>query len=185
MNSILDRIAFYNPRHIRQSKNKRKRWRLKPDDILIPGKIQTPIKVFGYRKKLILNQTPAEKEFIRLLKILKADKLFHPQEVLFGFILDFYAPKLFLGIEIDGSSHNGKEEYDKKRSSILAANGIEIIRFTNNEVLTDQPFLINLLRKIIKVRKKLAKLRTTRKFCKVYLASDYSQDRLKALIPIS
>ena len=35
------------------------------------------------------------------------------------FVIDFYAPKINLAIEVDGSSHIGKEEYDSKRQKYI------------------------------------------------------------------
>ena len=53
------------------------------------------------------------------------------------FVLDFYAPKIKLAIEIDGFSHfESKEavEYDKRRQEQIENYGISFIRFTNKEV---------------------------------------------------
>jgi len=51
-----------------------------------------------------------------------------------NFILDFYAPKIKLGIEIDGESHfenKCKRGRDIQRDKILSKYGIKIIRFLN------------------------------------------------------
>lgn len=40
-------------------------------------------------------------------------------------------------VEIDGDSHLGKEEYDAERTQQIAKDGIEVIRFRNEEVLLD------------------------------------------------
>jgi very-short-patch-repair endonuclease len=37
-------------------------------------------------------------------------------------------------IEIDGGSHVGKEEYDRKRTVFLEEQGFHVIRFTNKMV---------------------------------------------------
>ncbi|MFQ5717649.1 MAG: endonuclease domain-containing protein [Nitrospinales bacterium] len=52
------------------------------------------------------------------------------------FVLDFYCPKIKLGIEIDGDSHFNKnaETYDRERSRVIQSYGIKILRFNNNEV---------------------------------------------------
>jgi very-short-patch-repair endonuclease len=41
---------------------------------------------------------------------------FSRQKPLGPFIVDFYCAKLKLAIEIDGSSHDGREEYDARRT---------------------------------------------------------------------
>jgi very-short-patch-repair endonuclease len=57
------------------------------------------------------------------------------QKPLLDYVVDFYCDELALVIEIDGESHIGQEEYDKKRSQELGEVGITVIRFTNDEVL--------------------------------------------------
>jgi len=51
------------------------------------------------------------------------------------FIVDFYCAKLMLAIEIDGDTHDGKENYDLQRMKILNQYGVKIIRYTDDEVL--------------------------------------------------
>jgi len=65
------------------------------------------------------------------------DYIFYRQSVQYGYILDFYCPRLRMGIEVDGRVHNEQEqaEYDYDRDNQLARYGIEIYRFTNDEVL--------------------------------------------------
>jgi len=51
-----------------------------------------------------------------------------------------------LAIEVDGSSHDNKETYDKARQETLEALGIRFIRFRNEEVLTDLQGCITILK---------------------------------------
>jgi len=55
--------------------------------------------------------------------------------------LIFYCHSAKLAIEVDGSQHNEDEqhEYDEIRTSFLSAQGIHVIRFSNDEV--DNNFL--------------------------------------------
>jgi len=55
------------------------------------------------------------------------------------YILDFYCPTVKLAVELDGEQHNQCEnkEYDAARSEYLKAQGIEVTRFWDNEVLLD------------------------------------------------
>jgi len=53
------------------------------------------------------------------------------------FIADFYCHEMQLVIEVDGKIHDYQKEYDEKRSAILKAMGITVIRFANAEVLSD------------------------------------------------
>ena len=63
------------------------------------------------------------------------------------YILDFYCPAMKLAIELDGGQHNQCEnkEYDAARSDYLKAQGIEVIRFWNHEVLLDMQSVLTRL----------------------------------------
>jgi very-short-patch-repair endonuclease len=58
----------------------------------------------------------------------------HPANI---FILDFYCHELKLAIEIDGEIHDSEEikDYDVGRSAELGKFGINIIRFSNDQIL--------------------------------------------------
>jgi len=60
----------------------------------------------------------------------------HPIE---RFVLDFYCSEVRLAIELDGGQHNEPDARvrDKERTFFLSAYEIEVLRFWNNEVLTD------------------------------------------------
>lgn len=53
-----------------------------------------------------------------------------------GYIADFYcrSPHRKVAIEVDGSYHDGREEYDQKRNDILEQHGIMTIRVSNDAV---------------------------------------------------
>lgn len=55
------------------------------------------------------------------------------------YVLDFYCPALRLAIEIDGDSHYSEAgvRHDADRDKFLREQNIRIIRFTNNEVVTN------------------------------------------------
>jgi very-short-patch-repair endonuclease len=52
-----------------------------------------------------------------------------------GFVVDFCCHKARLVVEVDGPSHEESRDYDEQRSRVLAAEGYNVIRFSNNEVL--------------------------------------------------
>ncbi len=62
---------------------------------------------------------------------------FHRQKPLLDFIVDFYCSELFLAIEIDGSSHTHKQEYDNNRQARLEQEGIAFLRFDDGEIKND------------------------------------------------
>jgi very-short-patch-repair endonuclease len=59
---------------------------------------------------------------------------FHRQRPVDRYILDFFAPKLMLAIEIDGDSHRFKSDADAQRQMRLESLGIRFLRFGDSEV---------------------------------------------------
>lgn len=61
---------------------------------------------------------------------------FKRQKPIGRFVLDFYCTKAKLAVEFDGAQHFMPEgqESDANRTGYLNSLGIEVIRFTNNEV---------------------------------------------------
>ncbi len=81
--------------------------------------------------------TPASKlawQFLRGRKTLGLK--FRREQVIDGFIADFYCPSLGLVVEIDGGVHDDPDqaEYDLVRSECFAALGIKVARLRNEEV---------------------------------------------------
>ncbi len=97
-----------------------------------------------YRKALRNNMTTAEAMLWRVLKGRGAGGMkFRRQQGIGPFVLDFYCPEHRLGIEIDGSSHDYKYEYDEKRTEYLREQGIRILRFSNRQVFTSIQGVLN------------------------------------------
>lgn len=60
---------------------------------------------------------------------------FRSNKVAIGFIPDIYSELLKLIIEVDGSSHVGREEYDARRDRAFAAKGIQTVRIPASMVM--------------------------------------------------
>ena len=89
-----------------------------------------------YRRKLRRNQTDAEDRLWQRLRNRQLEGLKFFRQYSFGhFILDFYCPQCRLAIELDGSQHLAQQANDDKRTYYLNENGIEVIRFWDNDVL--------------------------------------------------
>lgn len=89
-------------------------------------------------KKMRKEMTVAERVFWEYVRKRRFPGLrFRRQQVIEGFIVDFYCAKLRTVIEIDGEIHNTRKEYDEKRDAILKGLGLRILRFTNEEVLNN------------------------------------------------
>ena len=84
------------------------------------------------------NQTEAEKKLWTMLRNRQIEGVkFRRQFAISNYIVDFYCPELKFGVEVDGGKHY-ETQYLKKdviRTRQLARHDIEIIRFSNNEVL--------------------------------------------------
>ena len=83
------------------------------------------------------NPTAAEKKlWYEVLRNKQLENLkFTRQKPLDEYIVDFYCAERMLAIEVDGDTHAGQEQYDKRRTENLNKYGIEVIRYTNTEVL--------------------------------------------------
>lgn len=82
-----------------------------------------------------LAPTAAEKILWGHLRKSQTGFKFRRQQLLFGFIADFWCAELGLVIEADGSVHN--KERDAHRDAELSAYGVTTLRFTNSEIVND------------------------------------------------
>ena len=60
---------------------------------------------------------------------------FDRQKIIGNYIVDFYCTNCNVVIEIDGSSHTDKQEYDDERNTFLESLGLSIIHIPVNEVM--------------------------------------------------
>jgi very-short-patch-repair endonuclease len=84
------------------------------------------------------NPTPDEHT---LWNALKSDALaglhFRRQQVIDGFIVDFYCAGSQVAIELDGAVHSGQTAEDAERDRALAAKGIRTIRILSSRVASE------------------------------------------------
>ena len=98
------------------------------------------------------NPTQAEKVLWKQLRKFRSNGFtFRQQHPIDLFIADFYCHRLRLIIEVDGEIHFSDQarEYDDGRTAELEKFGIKIIRFSNEEVLSDQQLVLEKVTKII------------------------------------
>ena len=98
-------------------------------------------------KELRQNMTPEE---AILWHELRTNKLagwhFRRQQLIDGFIVDFYCHAASLIVEVDGGIHETQKEQDAERDSHFNSRGFRILRVTNDEVNNDlQGVLRNIL----------------------------------------
>ena len=91
-------------------------------------------------RKLRKNQTDAEKKLWALLRNRQVSGIkFRRQFSVGRYILDFYCPEYRVGIEADGGQHyedKGKQR-DELRTRELNKLSMEILRFSDREILTN------------------------------------------------
>jgi very-short-patch-repair endonuclease len=59
---------------------------------------------------------------------------FDRQRIIGNYIVDFYVKALGLVVEVDGSSHDNKQEYDAERQAYLESYGLKVFRCTDLDV---------------------------------------------------
>ena len=62
---------------------------------------------------------------------------FRRQQVIQGFIVDFYCHRAGLVVEVDGDVHDLQKEEDERWEKVLSALGLRVVRFKNDEVMRD------------------------------------------------
>jgi len=101
---------------------------------IVIGQKVTSIKV--QRTKELRRQMTEEEKI--LWQHLRANRLnglhFRRQQIIDGFIADFYCHAIRLVIEVDGEIHQQQAEYDAERDRILSARGLRLLRIKNEEI---------------------------------------------------
>jgi very-short-patch-repair endonuclease len=79
--------------------------------------------------------TPAEAALWERLRTGRLHGLrFRRQQVIDGFIADFYCHAAGLVIEVDGAVHEERGEADTERDAILSGRNLKVLRFTNARI---------------------------------------------------
>jgi len=91
-------------------------------------------------RELRRNQTDAERILWNVLRNRQICGVkFRRQYCIGSYILDFYSPEYKLGIEADGGQHyvDDIKQQDKSRTKELAKMDIQILRFSNIDILNN------------------------------------------------
>jgi very-short-patch-repair endonuclease len=121
----------------------------KPDDM---WKGASP-KIFSNAKNLRENVTKAEESlWIELRNNQLEGYKFRRQHPLSIYIVDFYCHKLKLVIEVDGVYHQTEEQkkLDAERTSAIAFQGLKVLRFINEDVISNVSIVLNKIKEFIK-----------------------------------
>ena len=71
---------------------------------------------------------------------------FRRQQLIDGYVADFYCHRAGLVVEVDGASHQGRENYDRARDEAFQARGLRVLRFTNDRVEIDLEAVLDEIR---------------------------------------
>jgi very-short-patch-repair endonuclease len=73
---------------------------------------------------------------------------FRRQQVIDGYIVDFYCHVARLIIELDGEIHSDQVEDDQERDHVLTSRGFRILRVKNDEVKQNLPKVLSRILKL-------------------------------------
>jgi very-short-patch-repair endonuclease len=94
-------------------------------------------------RKLRTEATDAERAlWARLRRRQILGYKFRRQQPLGQYIVDFVCLEKRLIVEVDGSQHNEQQSYDAARTGWLESQGYRVLRFWNNEVLSEMASVI-------------------------------------------
>ncbi|MEN8245794.1 MAG: endonuclease domain-containing protein [Thermodesulfobacteriota bacterium] len=101
-----------------------------------------------HAKSLRHNATQAERTLWRHLRAKQMDGIkFRRQQPIENYIVDLVSFEKRLVIELDGGQHAQHKEKDIQRDRFLVENGFKVLRFWNNEVLSNIDGVLETIRR--------------------------------------
>ena len=101
-------------------------------------------------RRLRKNMTGAEHALWRYLRLRQLEGHKFRRQVRIGpYIADFACLKAMLVIEVDGGQHADNLQYDATRAAWLEARGYQLLRFWNNDVLSNTDGVLSLIRETL------------------------------------
>ena len=98
-------------------------------------------------KVLRKNFTVTERLLWKYLRVKQMEGCkFRRQEPIGNYIVDFVCQEKLILIEVDGGQHSVEQERDSKRDKWLEGLGYKVLRFWNNEVLTNTEGILEIIR---------------------------------------
>ncbi|VVQ27967.1 MULTISPECIES: endonuclease domain-containing protein [Pseudomonas] len=118
--------------------------------------MQTRLTLAQFARQLRVNQTDCEHLLWQKLRSRQIANLkFRRQFPCPPYVLDFYCAELKLAIELDGGQHFETQGliHDQRRTRYLNQKGIEIVRFSNLEVIQQMDDVLEQIIRIAANRK--------------------------------
>jgi very-short-patch-repair endonuclease len=105
-------------------------------------------------KRLRREMTGPERTLWRLLRGNAVDGFhFRRQQVIEGYIVDFYCDVAKLAIELDGTVHHDHCEYDELRDAAISRRGVRVLRISN-EAMRDSEAVVAYIREALRTSSK-------------------------------
>ena len=102
-------------------------------------------KLVNMAKTLRKSQTDAEKLLWKHLRAKQMEGLkFRRQQPIGNYVIDFICLEKSLVIEVDGGQHADNKK-DEERDTWLKSEGFKVLRFWNNEVLTNMKGVLEVI----------------------------------------
>ena len=105
-------------------------------------------KLKNFAQSLRTNQTKSEQQLWSKLRGKQLHGVqFYRQKPLGHYIVDFYAPRAKLVIEVDGSQHQeaDQQQHDAARDHFLRKSGLQVLRFDSRQVLTETDAVVQII----------------------------------------
>ncbi len=95
-------------------------------------------RLIQFARQMRHEPTDAERRIWWYLRNQKLEGMhFRRQHTVGSYIVDFYCPAAHLAVELDGGQHSQAAAYDEQRTRAMAAQGIEVIRFSDYDALAN------------------------------------------------
>lgn len=116
------------------------------------GKLHNQPARLEFRRDLRKNPTAPEQMLWARLRGGQLGVKFRRQHSIGHYIVDFFAAEARLVVEVDGNSHYVSEtaiRYDRDRDAYLERLGLQILRITNQEVMTNRDGVLQHIQAVI------------------------------------
>jgi very-short-patch-repair endonuclease len=112
-------------------------------------------------RKLRKKMTPAEALLWEWLRDRRCGGFkFRRQQIIKGFVADFYCEQAQTAIELDGNVHDSDDVkiYDARRDDVFASYGIKTVRFKNEQIENGIKSIVGTIAELCKSNLKISKL---------------------------
>ena len=100
-------------------------------------------------KELRREMTSAEKLLWQEVRAKRLGVRFRRQQIIAGFIVDFYCHKAGLVVEVDGDIHDLQQDEDARREKVLREMGLRIVRFRNDEIMKNLSTVVRKIKEMV------------------------------------